>query len=296
LSDEFGFAYNGKMDRARMKSSSLLFACVVAAMASAAGPARAEGPRRVVSFNLCADQLVLALADPGQIAGLSPYAGDPALSVMAEEARQYRRLDWQAEAAIPLHPDLVLIGSWDRPATQRMLGRLGVRVENLDLVSDLAGAKREIIHVAGLLGHAERGAALIAKLDAARARLSAVAPKAGKTALVIERGGFTAGPATLAATLLHAANFTTPSGAPANFGGFLPLEKLLMLKPDVVFLKDPPRAPQDQGAVYITHPALQALYPPQRRIDLPTRFTMCGGPALIAAFDYLADTLGRIRF
>jgi hypothetical protein len=27
---------------------------------------------------------------------------------------------------------------------------------------------------------------------------------------------------------------------------------------------------------------------------LPTRYTMCGGPALVAAFDYLADTLGKI--
>jgi len=34
-------------------------------------PALADAPRRVVSFNLCADQLVLALADPEQIAGLS---------------------------------------------------------------------------------------------------------------------------------------------------------------------------------------------------------------------------------
>jgi iron complex transport system substrate-binding protein len=279
----------------RLRSCVLRLACAAAIAALTATLARADAPRRVVSFNLCADQLVLALADSSQIAGLSPYAGNPALSVMADEAGQFRRLDWQAEAAIPLDPDLVLIGSWDRPATQRMLGRLGVRVEKLDLVSDLAGAKREIAHVAALLGHPDRGQDLIAKLDAARERLAKASPRSGMTALVIERGGFTAGPETLAATLVRAANFTTPAGAPEGFGGFLPLEKLLMLKPDVVFLKDPPRAPQDQGAMYLTHPALQALYPPQRRIDLPTRFTMCGGPALIAAFDYLADTLRRIR-
>ena len=85
--------------------------------------ARAEPPQRVVSFNNCADQLVLALADPQQIAGLSPYAADPNLSVMAIEARAFRQLDWQAEAAIPLKPDLVLTGSWDRSMTRRMLTR-----------------------------------------------------------------------------------------------------------------------------------------------------------------------------
>jgi iron complex transport system substrate-binding protein len=272
----------------------LRIACAAAA-AAVVSVAHADAPRRVVSFNLCADQLILALADPGQIAGLSPYAGDPALSVMADKAGPFRKLDWQAEVAIPLNPDLVLIGSWDRPATQRMLGRLGVRVEKLDTVSNFEGAKSEIARVAALLGHPERGEDLIAKLDAARARLAAAAPHAGMTALVIERGGFTAGADTLAATLLRAANFSTPPGATAGSGGFLPLEKLLMLKPDVIFLKDPPRVARDQGALYITHPALQALYPPQRRIDLPTRFTMCGGPALIAAFDYLADTLRQIK-
>ncbi|MCZ7642435.1 MAG: hypothetical protein M5U33_06525 [Pseudorhodoplanes sp.] len=59
-------------------------------------------------------------------------------------------------------------------------------------------------------------------------------------------------------------------------------------------MKDPPQYPQDQGALYFMHPAVQALYPPERRIALPTRYTMCGGPALVAAFDYLADALGRM--
>ena len=34
-----------------------------------------------------------------------------------------------------------------------------------------------------------------------------------------------------------------PSGAPSGYGGFVPLEKLLMIKPDLVFLKDPPQQP-----------------------------------------------------
>ena len=80
---------------------------------------------------------------------------------------------------------------------------------------------------------------------------------------------------------------------PAGYGGFIPLERLLMLNPDVLFLKDPPARPADQGALLFTHPALAARYPPERLIALPTRFTLCGGPALVAAFDYLADVLSH---
>ena len=53
--------------------------------------------------------------------------------------------------------------------------------------------------------------------------------------------------------------------------------------------------PDGQGAVYLTHPALRELYPPsRRRIILPARYTMCGGPSLIAAFDYLTEVVTRL--
>src|SRR5947208_13669905 len=81
-------------------------------------PAMADAPRRVVSFNQCGDQLVLALADPQQIAGLSPYAADPSLSAAAEKAKRYPRLDWQAESTIALGPDLGPIAQNDRPGPQ----------------------------------------------------------------------------------------------------------------------------------------------------------------------------------
>jgi iron complex transport system substrate-binding protein len=275
----------------------LQYTIVTALLASAlalAMPARSDAPQRVVSFNVCADQLVVALADPQQIAGLSPYATDPMLSVMAEQAKPYRRLDWQAESTIPLNPDLVLTGSWDRPATRRMLTRVGVRVVQLDLITDIASARAEIARVADLLGHPERGARLVAKLDAARARLAAAPRTRYETAVVIDQGRFTAGTGTIAAALLAEAGLRPPPGAPANFGSFVPLEQLLMLKPDLLFLKDPPGAPTDQGALYFTHPALRALYPRERRIPLPEKFSMCGGPALVAAMDYLAGVMERL--
>jgi len=52
--------------------------------------------------------------------------------------------------------------------------------------------------------------------------------------------------------------------------------------------------PDSQGALYLTHPALRALYPPARRILLPTRYTLCGGPSLVAALDYLTGVVRRL--
>lgn len=269
----------------------LLALCIALWAASAHAQA---APKRVVSFNLCADQLVVALADPEQIAGLSPYATDPGLSVVAGKAKAFRKADWQAESTLLLDPDLVLVGPNDRSVTRRMLTSQGLRVVETGFVSDLASARRQIREMAALLGHSERGEKLIAELERSRARLAAAAGTGDRTALVVERGGYTQGPASLAATLLAEAGLKAPAGAPAGYGGFIPLERFLLLKPDLVFLKDPPNAATDQGALFLLHPALRELYPPQRRVALPTRYTMCGGPALIAAFDYMADEIARL--
>jgi iron complex transport system substrate-binding protein len=73
------------------------------------------------------------------------------------------------------------------------------------------------------------------------------------------------------------------------------LETLLVTRPDLLIVKDPPLQAEDQGALFFTHPALEALYPPDQRIALPTRYTLCGGPALIEALDYLAGVLEQAR-
>lgn len=267
---------------------------LLALLSGTAAAFAAEPPRRVVSFNLCADQLLLALADPGQIAGLSPYAADASVSVMADKARAYPRLQWQAESSIALGPDLVLIGDSDRPVTKHVLRSQGLRLHEITLIADIETARRQIVEVAAVLGHPERGEKLLAEIEAARARLHAAPRPPVTTALLVNRGGYTAGALSLAAALLAEAGLKPPPGAPPGYGGYVQLERLLMLHPDVIVLNNVPGDAMDQGSYNLSHPALAALYPPQRRIVLPTRYTLCGGPALVAAFDYLAELLTRL--
>ncbi len=81
----------------------------------------------------------------------------------------------------------------------------------------------------------------------------------------------------------------------AEQGGFVSLEHLLTDGPDVLVLQDPPHEAHDQGALFITHPALLARYGANRRIDFPERFTLCGGPALVQGLDYLANAINALR-
>ena len=281
----------------------LLVWVVFAAFCGSVQDVRAEGsPKRIVSFNLCADQLLLALADPAQIAGLSPYAVNPLLSVMTDNAAAFPRLDWDAESVVNLKPDLVLGGPSHRPI-HAMLSAMGIRVVDVELIRNLADARRQAIEVGKLVGHPVRGEALARQIEQAEARLSAIALKPPLTALVIQREGYREGPASLASGMLSIAGLRPPqresAGAggfmSAQQGGFVSLEHLLTDGPDVLVLQDPPREAQDQGALFITHPALLARYGANRRIDLPERYTLCGGPPLLQGLDYLATAIKTLK-
>eukprot|EP01034_Spumella_vulgaris_P018901 gene18901-24162_t len=83
-----------------------------AALLWAAAPAPAAKapavPQRIVSINLCADQLVLALADRGQIAGLTKNATDREMSGEAAAARGIPLLSNSAEQILAIEPDLIV--------------------------------------------------------------------------------------------------------------------------------------------------------------------------------------------
>ena len=80
----------------------------------------AELPR-VVSMNVCTDQLLLSLADPVQILGLSRFSRDDWQSWAAADARRYPRLSGGAEDVLVLKPDVVMFDALDlklTPATK----------------------------------------------------------------------------------------------------------------------------------------------------------------------------------
>ncbi|ACI94690.1 periplasmic binding protein [Afipia carboxidovorans OM5] len=253
-----------------------------------------EPPRRIVSFNLCADQLLLALADPSQIAALSPYATDASLSVTTEQAAAFPKIDWNSESVVNLAPDLVLSGFTDRP-TQAILAAAGLRVVQVALVRNIDEARAQVRELGVLLGHPERGAALASKLKHAEDDLAAVALKPPRTAIVLQREGYTEGTESLVAAMLAVAGLTPPPNARGGIGGFMDMETLLTAGPDVLVLQEPASGATDQGALFLTHPALRARYDETRRIHLPSRDTLCGGPALLEGLGVLKYELQKLR-
>lgn len=254
-----------------------LAACLVLGLGLGSAEAR---PLRIVSLNLCADQLVLALADRGQIAALSHLATDPGISAAAAAAQGLPTTRGTAEEVLPLRPDLVLLGPLDRLGTGRLLEARGIRVMRLGLPDSFAATQVQIREVATLLGQPERGERLVAALD-----LAAPAPMV-HTALPYERRGYAAGAGSLTGEILARAGFRhlLPAGGP---GGFVSLEQVVASRPDALLVEET-GGMRDQGSALLAHPALARLYPPARRLVLPRVLTACPGPGLAEAVRSLA--------
>jgi iron complex transport system substrate-binding protein len=260
------------------------------------GPAGAAGKPRIASINVCTDQLLLALADPEQILGLSPFARSAARSWAAAEAGRYPLLSGDAEDVLVLKPDLVVAGRFGRFATRELLKAKGVRVVDFDVARSLDDARAQIRQMGELTGQPARAAAAVARLDAAVLRARAAAARTAKSVLALFRRGWIAGADSLTSSLIEAAGLVNAAGRMGYArGGFASLEAIVVARPDLLLLTDDSTFAEDQGRAFLLHPALERLYPPDRRMVVPERLTVCGGPMLAEALERLTAEIERVR-
>lgn len=249
-------------------------AALLALLLLGAGPARAA--ERVVSLNLCSDQLLVMLA-PEQVAGLTLLSRDPSLSAVAAQARHLPVVRADAEAVLRVHPDLVLAGPFGAQTTVALLREYGLRVVTVGMAEDFPAIRAETRRIATVLGVPARGAALIARMDAVLAGVHGPAKKV--RALLWEPRGYTAGPGSLGDAVLRAAGF-----ADAGTGGRIGLEALVAHPPDLLVEPRGPGFPSLATAL-LDHPALRFI--PRRMVD-PAAL-ICGGPQTAAAVAALAQ-------
>ncbi|APT34867.1 ABC transporter substrate-binding protein [Methylobacterium phyllosphaerae] len=110
-----------------------------AAMMSAVPIGAAAAPVRVVSMNLCADELVLRLADRDQVLAVTYLARDSRGSTVATEAVGLPVTRGLTEEVVALKPDLVIAGAFTTRTTVGMLKRVGAPVLELGVPAEGRG-------------------------------------------------------------------------------------------------------------------------------------------------------------
>jgi iron complex transport system substrate-binding protein len=259
-----------------------------------AGEARAGAPQRIVSLNLCTDQLLMALVPPERIASitwLSRSEGDPLLLPLARRLPVNRGT---AEEVLALRPDLVIAGRFTTGTTRALLRKVGVPLLEVDPANDWEGIRRTTREVAAATGTAAVAEALLQQMDRELMLLSRRLPADPVRAIGWSGAGDDVpGSDTLFNTILETAgavNLAARSGARSSFD----LEQVLHARPQVLL----------RGATYGSKPALRndvahhrvlRALPGLQTIEYPEAVYGCGVPRASQLAMQLADEFARLR-
>jgi iron complex transport system substrate-binding protein len=245
-------------------------------------------PQRIVSLNLCADQLLVSLADRHQIAGLTRNADDPAMSAVSAKIGDLPIVGNAAEEILAIHPDLVIGMPTRRSAALGAPQDQDFPTLDLKTARNLNDITASITATAAAIGHADRGAKMVADMQHQLAAISAVGQ--GRVAAYYQRRGFMTGTGTLIDDLMirsDLVNLASKLGKPSL--AQVSLEEMVAAQPDFIIMESSTATISDQGSEMLHHPAFANI----PRIYVPQAWTVCGSPAYVQAARTLAEQIQR---
>lgn len=250
-------------------------------------------PMRVMSLNMCTDQLVLALLPPERIASVTWLSRDPGSSLMAAEAHAVGVNFGLAEEVVRQAPDLVVAGAFTTPATRGMLRRLGYPMIEVGAANSFEEVRAITRQVAAAVGEAARGEAMIARMDRILAGLERdPAPKLRVASW--DRIGFSAARGTLQDAILEAAGARNVANEPPASGYGRPdAEVLLLTAPDLLVQGSPAARRPSLGDDVEQHRVVRRYWGGGRTLTIPQAYYVCGTPRIADAARSLRDQMRR---
>jgi iron complex transport system substrate-binding protein len=252
-------------------------------------------PQRIVSTNVCADQLALALVDRARILSVSRMATEPEISNFANEARGLRINNARAEEIVELKPDLILGDIYTGKGANRLAGTIGVPVHIVGYAASLEDVRKVIRDAAKALGEAERGEQLILAMNA---KITNPEPRNTNpvTALVYEPNGLTSSSGTLTNDILEAAGLTNIAPKLTNQTyATVALETVVANAPQLLILDDSYGRTASRAQSILRHPAFRALEGKTRLYNIPSRLWLCPGPWVGEAVERLSAERIRLK-
>ena len=272
----------------RIQCGMVLLTCCVASSL----PARATPPQRIVSLNLCSDQVLVELVGRERIVAVTLLGADPMVSAAADKLEGLRVTRGEAEDVLARDPDLIIAGLYSTPATVDLLRRLGRRVVVMPLPDSVAGVRSLIVEMATAVEEPEAGKRLIADFDA---RISEVQKRVSRdprrpSALVYQVNDYVAGAGTLIDEALRIAGLNNQSAAlPRLAGGKTELESIIAKPPNLLVMASKPDAYKSVAGDNLRHPALEQLIRRVPNMVLEWPLWLCGTQHIAEAIEKLAQ-------
>ncbi len=259
----------------------------------------AAPPQRIVSINVCTDQLLLGLVSRERIASVSYIAADPRTSAVADDVEDLHLNHGTAEEIVSLAPDLILTGQFGLLPTVAVLKRLGYSILEIPMAETLPDIEQNIMTLGRALGTEARATALVERFAHRLEQLSYRGNEPRALFVNFDANGWTTGQTGLLADIVHRAGLATPGDA-LGFGqaSKIDLESLLLLRPALIDLGYPWDDPPALASELRRHPALAAVMRTAQTVDIPDSAWLCGTPHSLDALEQLRsarDALARSR-
>lgn len=237
---------------------------------------------RAASLNLCADEYLLLLAHPSEIASVSFLSRDPLESPLWKSARAHPANRGSIEQALAARPTLVLTMGGGGRASAMIARRLSLRSVDLKPTTTPADVADNLRVVAGALGHPERARPWVERLR----RLIRTAPSRPVDAIWLSGGGQSLAAGSAGTEWMRLAGYRQRAlpGARAT------LETLLVDPPAVLVESNYRRGQLSGGVRWLDHPIVRNA--PSRHVRTDGRAWTCMGPLMIGEIERLR-TVGR---
>ncbi len=247
-------------------------------------------PQRIVSLNVCTDQILMLLVLPERIAALSYLARNSGISVMHKEASAIPFTYGSAEHVFILKPDLVLAGTYTTRATVNLLKRLGRTLIEVAPARNFEDIEKNIRQVGLAVGETKKAEVLINNMRTSVQQNLLNENEQRFEAVPYYSNGYTVGKNTLVDQLLYHTGFMS-LGRKKRFSGTrkISLETLLMNKPDLLLIGKRDFKGHALAHEVFKHPVVKEITRTTKTISLADALTVCGTPHTVKAIEKLRN-------
>ena len=235
---------------------------------------------RVASLNMCADEYLLLLARPGEVASVSRLSRDPADSSLWRIGRRFPENRGDLESALPARPSLLLTMGGGGRATALIAKRMGLKTLDLPFPATIGDVERNLVRVAAVLGDIRRA-------DPWRRQLALLhrADSRSTDAIFLGSGGNSVGASSLEAQWMQLAGLKQRPLA----GGRASLELLATRPPAVLLRSAYRRGERSLGQSWLDHPLARPKR--SRIVTVDGRPWTCAGPLMLGEVERLRRSL-----
>ncbi|VAW76176.1 hypothetical protein MNBD_GAMMA12-1841 [hydrothermal vent metagenome] len=254
-------------------------------------------PKRVVSINLCTDELAIQLAKPGQLQAVTFLVKDASSSVHWQAAKSFKSHNNSLEQIVSYQPDLILASQYTPVALLSRLQQLGFRVYVLPIAQSLKQVNANIMAVGRRLGNRERAKQLVIQRQKQINLIKMLLSTENKLKVIVYLpGGLSHSGKGLTSQLIKMAGLQNMASA-KGFAGWhsVSIEQLLYWNPDILIVIQSYTQFRSMATELLNHPAIHYFRQQKRVVTIPVQWLSCGSPSSAKILRALSNSRQQYR-